>query len=1837
MQVFNKINKYKKSTAISLLAVFMLQILVPLNSFALTGGPSQPEVQSFQPIGVSDMVDPFSGDFSYNLPLLDIDGYPINIVYNSGVTTDAEASWVGLGWNINPGVINRNMRGLPDDFNGDIVTKDLNMLPNKTLGVSGKFGGEFLGIENNKLISGNYGLGVTYNNYNGIGLEWTINASISSGKSAKGRGTLGLGIASSSENGLTISPNASYQSKISENDGRDKFLGLGVGSSFNSRAGLGELSITAKATNDISKTTVGQKNFSSAYKGFASLYDQTAGNVIGGGLGSSISFGINNYSPTGENPMVNYSVSFSYKFGTSNFGVDNTANFSGYYSVQKLKSNSIANPAYGYLNMQNAPLEGSANNSLLDFNREKDASFNVNTANLPLSNYTYDILSINGHGIGGSFRPFRNEVGAVGDPMHRNTSAGGSLGGEAGGGNLLKIGLDLHVNYTNSQSNIWDDQNLAKSNLKFRNSILNSEGSYEPVFYKQTGELSVDDESEFSDKFLKDKPIKIVLEKSGKKVFAKKEFADKYGNVYPISDEMYRKKRVKRGQVLTYLKRDELSRYALVDYSNKLYSAPGHHISEVSVIRTDGARYYYGIPAYNLFQQQTTFAMGTGGNNEDVKNLYNPKQKVANHDKGLIRYGDKDNSLGNNRGINHYYNSEKTPAYAHSYLLTAIVSPEYVDVDGIRGPSKGDIGNYTLFEYKKLSKPYKWRVPFENYQANYNEGLKSDNTDDQGNYQYGEKEIWYLEKIITKNTIAIFKTEPRNDAYSVNDKNGGIGPASISMHLLRKISLYSKPDYEMDSLAAIPIKEVHFEYDYSLCKGVPNNILNTYSSPVNSGKLTLKGIYFTYGKSYRAKFSPYSFDYGSFNPNYNLKDYDRWGNYKPSANGTFDPSGGILTSEYPYVNQDKTDADQNSSAWNLSTITLPSSGKIKVHYEADDYAYVQNKKAMQMFKIHSVAHTLNTVPPTWPATTDYQFISDFFDPANANLMEPYLAANSNRSNQYLTFKLEEEIPSTLTQTEADNYLYDKYLKGINQLYFRVLGNITNTNVNNNHYEYVSGYATIQQYGVRSCNPVGSGNYNFFYVKLKNVAIGDNSSTTNVNPISKAIWQFGRVHCPRIVNDQPTNEEPGDNVIKFVKTIANSIKPLYEGFFGANRVLQNKNYGKHIILDKSFIRFNTPSGFKYGGGSRVKKIEISDEWASMMPGNPTYSYGQEYTYTTLDQNTNEVISSGVASYEPAIGGDENPWKQPKWAGDEDEKLFVPDDRTYTEEPFGESFFPTPSVGYSKVTVRNLQYTGVKRHATGYIVNEFYTAKDFPTIVDFTPLDFKSYKTNKLWQILNKSSLDYMTTSQGYVIELNDMHGKQKANWVYAEDSDKPISGMEYKYNCIPYETTSFKLKNDALTITKEGKTAQKEIGVEYDMFVDFREDNSKIYGGGTDMNTAGFLAALFPAMVPTVLPEYNKEETRYRSAVITKLVYRYGLVKETIAYDLGSSVPTKNLAYDAESGQVLLTMTKNEFEDDIYNFQYPAHWFYEEMGAAYKNIGAEFTGISFDAAGKFNIFNAKSYFFPGDEISGDGEKGWVTSVVGDNVNVINFLGLPYKPSQSGQSIKILRSGRRNIISANIGTISSTINPLNSLAENNVSGVLSASAQIFKEGWKTYCECFDNANSIAYMSKNPYVNGQKGVLRPYKAFAFLTDRTHTLVNSNTNIRKDGLYSTFIPFWQVTDGIWSKVETNWQWTTEITEYGPYGEELENKDALNRYSSAIFGYNHSLPIAVAANAKRRTIGYDGMEDYPFIKCSNDHFSYKNAMGIMLFEDAHTGKKSIKVNSGTIQITKPVGNTCNN
>lgn len=74
-----KLNNIRKSNwskrfAVFMTVNFMMFTFSPTASFALAGGPGQPELEGFSPIGMDNMVDLFTGDFSYNLPLLNVPG-----------------------------------------------------------------------------------------------------------------------------------------------------------------------------------------------------------------------------------------------------------------------------------------------------------------------------------------------------------------------------------------------------------------------------------------------------------------------------------------------------------------------------------------------------------------------------------------------------------------------------------------------------------------------------------------------------------------------------------------------------------------------------------------------------------------------------------------------------------------------------------------------------------------------------------------------------------------------------------------------------------------------------------------------------------------------------------------------------------------------------------------------------------------------------------------------------------------------------------------------------------------------------------------------------------------------------------------------------------------------------------------------------------------------------------------------------------------------------------------------------------------------------------------------------------------------------------------------------------------------------------------------------------------------------------------------------------------------------------------------------------------------------------------------------------------------------------
>lgn len=100
-------------------ALFVLTLYV-VSSFALTSGPTQPEYSGFKPANTNGMVDLMTGDLSYTIPLMEVSGpgfsLPLTLGYTSGVQVEQAASWVGLGWSLSPGAINRQMNRYPDDY-----------------------------------------------------------------------------------------------------------------------------------------------------------------------------------------------------------------------------------------------------------------------------------------------------------------------------------------------------------------------------------------------------------------------------------------------------------------------------------------------------------------------------------------------------------------------------------------------------------------------------------------------------------------------------------------------------------------------------------------------------------------------------------------------------------------------------------------------------------------------------------------------------------------------------------------------------------------------------------------------------------------------------------------------------------------------------------------------------------------------------------------------------------------------------------------------------------------------------------------------------------------------------------------------------------------------------------------------------------------------------------------------------------------------------------------------------------------------------------------------------------------------------------------------------------------------------------------------------------------------------------------------------------------------------------------------------------------------------------------------------------------------------------------
>jgi len=839
----------------------------------------------------------------------------------------------------------------------------------------------------------------------------------------------------------------------------------------------------------------------------------------------------------------------------------------------------------------------------------------------------------------------------------------------------------------------------------------------------------------------------------------------------------------------------------------------------------------------------------------------------------------------------------------------------------------------------------------------------------------------------------------------------------------------------------------------------------------------------------------------ALNPDYNFRENDRWGCYKP--NDTAFPN-----TDNPYVIQDKTQTDIHAAVWSLRTIQLPSGGLIKVDLESDDYAYVQDKRATRMFKVEGFSETLNT---------SGSYSSDLVSGINKNHLYMYVSA-----------------PDVNSAEEFRKHYIGEGNDEIKDLYYKFLIDITGSS----DYEYIPGYAPIDDVGWS--NGVG-------WIKIKPTSVRDNGNGANVHPITKTALQFIRIQLPDYVMGR--NPENTIAPINLLYEIVGLVGDAITMIAGANRVMRDRGMGRTVNLSKSFIRLQTPNYKKLGGGVRVNQITIDDRWGSMS-GNDAgdFDYGQTYDYDMIAEDATssipvgDTISSGVAVYEPFIGNEENPLRQPV-AYSEDRKM-APDSDFYQETPYGEMFYPSPSVGYSQIRVTNLSRENVSRTATGYIVHKFYTAKDFPVKVKGMNLDRKPKRPNFLRQIFKLNVRDYMTVSQSHAIELNDMHGKPKAQYVYAEGKPEAISSVEYFY-----KENANTLNNEITVIDKEGKVSTARAGVEIDMTIDERESTNYTSSAFLPFNLDISLIPLPippPVSIPSTWPKASNEEVRFRSIANTKVITRYGILEKTVAQDLGSYVSTENLAWDKETGEVLLTRTQNDFEDPVYAFTYPAHWGYDGMGQAYRNIGA-ITELNLGTVTPTGaITNLENYFAQGDELLLLGNLGrpraWVTNITPGSNGAITLQNRDGNALSAFRSPIILRSGRRNQQGTPIGSVTTLSNPIQ--GTNLVfTDVINAGAVEFKHEWTGFCEC-----DSLLVSANPYVNAQQGNYRPLRSHAFLTERDQSQVNANTYIREDGTFEVFDPFWTPNNGQdWDVNQGQWTFASEVTLVSPYGLELE------------------------------------------------------------------------------------------
>lgn len=886
---------WRKIIATTLANLLFVQLFAG-TAYALGEGPAQPEATQFEPVDTTDLVNLGTGDLAYNLPVLEVPGaegsYPMSLSYHSGVSTNQEATWVGLGWSLNPGAINRMVSGYPDDYRADKVETHYWAKTKHGWGANIAVG------------FGPVGLGLDYDNHAGLNGSVLLGFSSPMVRAQASIGTKGWNMSASVGNRY-VGPNFGIDAG-SQGASANISVATGNGSPEGNQNNPQRIGIG-----------IGSKGVSLRLGGF-DISSQGVKATFSNGSSMSIS---------------SMSTSNGGKISSVGFGTGRVYLGKGFWAELGIMAHRIrlnetfVEDGYGFLYQSDYYADS-----------DDDKKFERHVQDKYLYS-SQDLYIVAAQGMDGTFMPFVDEPFLLWD------------GGKSENKSQLRNEYVLYNPVTQENELVFGPYGQ-NGNIRWR--FLGDEGSncimlgtgwsnsysamsgmphgskrIVPVTNAATGKITG-----FH-----------ITDMDGK-VY---EFMQPVYNVYQYSKTIDRVGTSDKTKYETYNIMG--SPYATSWY---LTSIKGPDYVDRGPSGCDPGDWGYWVKfnyekSGNLQLWRSPFrGFGPGTSSDDMENFSLGFREVVylvsvetNTHVALFRTSTAPDRIGTDDVSEielHASKKELGSPLRIRFLGNWVQAIDSFSGDSLvylkmRGFSHWYDASLRREIYNSLDRKfYLDKSDFASW--SYDSSTNETEIVVTGNFQSwtSQQHTYVVQNSKAIRSAVLFAnklTSTRTQLAKRLDR--------IDLYMKNTPGITNSGGVWITQGNAASIRSVEFGYGYQLCPGTP--------SSTNGGKAALRQVKFV-GKEGASYMPSYQFTYG-FNPSYNEHDWDAWGSYKDPGVGGSDR--GLYKHQTP---QDKIRADR-AAAWHLSNVLTPTGGNISIEYESDDFFSVGDFVDVDQFKTFS--------------------------------------------------------------------------------------------------------------------------------------------------------------------------------------------------------------------------------------------------------------------------------------------------------------------------------------------------------------------------------------------------------------------------------------------------------------------------------------------------------------------------------------------------------------------------------------------------------------------------------------------------------------------------------------------------------------------------------------------------------------------------------------------------------------------------------------------------------------------------------------------------------------------